>query len=536
MIEIDWQRCRIPPYAHQKIGTRELVLSTNPKIGRTIPNVLALFDQVGAGKSKQFVDATQFVHDAGEIDTVVVVGPGFARSVWSEADPVLGEVSKHAFASVENIVQEYSGTRKATESVKFYNHGLHWIVTNYEFIRREKRLNYLLRALKGRRVWIALDESWMVKTYNTENAKACRKLRRMAERAAILNGSPIDGSPLDLFSQMNFLDWRILANKVNGEPVPQTWTEFRAHYAVMGGYQVQTKIGKMPTQIVAYRNLDELAEKVRPYVLQRKTRDCIDLPPELEPVWIEAKLKPETWRIYCQMRDDMIAWLDSAHCSARQAVVKGLRLAQITSGFLGGVEEAHIDPFDDGDELVIPASAEPVREIGREKLDAYLDWLHTAGPLPDRLLTWCRFRPELDRAARELAKDYTVHRLEGGQTATKAGREARRLAKLALAPETVLDYPVAVVGNAGAGGAGLNFAGANIAGFMSFDYSLLKMNQAKGRIERPGQTRPITNVYVTAVGPAGQKTIDHHTFKALVKKEKITEWTAAKWREKLMEE
>jgi SNF2 family DNA or RNA helicase len=555
MIELDWSRCRLEPYAHQRIGVRELAMPTNPKIGRVIPNVLALGDQVGAGKSKQEIDAAQFVYLSGEIDTMVVVTPGFARSVWSDPDPILGEVAKHAFRSVDNVVSEYSAGRKANETISFRKSGLHWIVTNYEFIRRPARLAYLMKALRDRRVWLVLDESWSIKTYDTDNAKASVRLRTIAKRATILNGS-LHEDPLDLFSQMNFLDKRILANTINGEVTPMSWTGFKATYAIMGGYKVRTErmaragISAQPTQVIGYQNLDHLMSKVKPYILQRKTRECIDLPTFFRRSGSKrSSRKKRRGRSIKEMRDQMIAWLDdSTHVIVRQAVVKMLRLAQITSGFIGGVEGSTVDPFAEDHH---PATCEidgcetceayyrdlkrqiegGVREVGREKLDTLIDWLHTAGPKPDRLLVWCKFRPELTRAAAALASEYQVFKLEGGQT-----RDEREAAKRALAPDTVIDGPVAIVGNTGAGGAGLNLAGANIAVYLSLDFSLLKLNQSKGRIDRPGQKRPITYVYVTATGPKGQKTIDHHILKALLNQGKISDWTAQQWKSKLLEE
>jgi SNF2 family DNA or RNA helicase len=558
MIEINWQRCRIRPFDHQRIGTRELVASTNPATGRVIPNVFLLADQVGAGKSKQLIDAVQFVYDAREIDTVVVVTPGFARSVWGDPDPVLGEVAKHSFVDARNVIHEYSALKKATETISLGSNGLQWIVTNYEFIRREARLDYLIKALKGRRVWLVLDESWMIKTFTSENAKASRRLRRHAIRATLLNGSPVDGSPVDLYSQMNFLDPRILS--VNGEPM--TFTYFKARYTITvpiqkrNGQVLKSARGYTLTQTVGYQNLEELAEKVKPYILQRKTRDCIDLPEALPPVRIEAKMSDAEWKAYCSMRDDMVTWLGSSVSTARQAIVKSLRLAQITSGFLGGFEDCELDPFSDNDAaghdvrsceiddcpdctayyagLAATQPKETLREIGRSKLDALVNYVNDGlGFKPDRLLTWSRFRPALERMAAALESEcgYRVFKLQGGQS-----KDERRAAKLALAPETVVDEPTAVAANTQAGGASLNFTGAGVAIYESNDFSLLRRNQSKGRIDRPGQKNRILYVDVLAVGPKGQKTIDHQIVKALDNKENIAEWTTSQWRDRLLEE
>src|SRR6185436_4919373 len=136
----------------------------------------------------------------------------------------------------------------------------------------------------------------------------------------------------------------------------------------------------------------ELREKVRPYVLRRRTRDCFDLPEILEPITIEARLSEDTWKMYKSMRDEMLVILEGEASIAKQAIVKGLRLAQITSGFLGGIQKFDIDWSED---LGITGTGEvidggPPKEIGREKLDTLLAWLATIEQ-PERILIWSRF-------------------------------------------------------------------------------------------------------------------------------------------------
>jgi hypothetical protein len=170
------------------------------------------------------------------------------------------------------------------------------------------------------------------------------------------------------------------------------------------------------------------------------------------------------------------------------------------------------------------------REIGREKLDAFLFWLSTAQKQPDKLIVWTCFTPELQRLARELATIYPhILELRGGQTP-----EERRVTKLALAPGA--KGRAAVVGNTGAGGASLNFSAANVMVFMSNDPALIKRTQAIGRIERPGATQPMLIVDVVAAGPKGQKTVDHHKIKALRNKQDMAKFTVEEWRRILVEE
>jgi SNF2 family DNA or RNA helicase len=530
MIEINWTRCKLPPFDHQKVGTRELVNDTNPARGRIYPRVLALFDEVGAAKTKQVIDAAHVLYGAGSVDTMVVVTPGFARGVWADPDPMLGEVAKHAWPGSNHTIAEFHAK---TATLKF-GQGLNWIVTNYEFLRSGERLKEFVKQVRGRRMWIVCDEAWAIVSHTSDNWKAVRGLRKLCERATILNGSPVDGSPSDLFAQMRFLDPRIISHNYFGVDEPMSWTHFKARYEInapikkRNGETLKTPNGRDIIQTVGFQNQEELTAKTAPYVLQRKTRDVIPLPPELEPVFIDAPLSDPTWKLYVQMRDDMVAWLDNGdHSIARQAIVKGLRLAQITSGFLGGVDTLELDPFDENDEdfeKPVAPIREAIRDISREKLDAVIAWLNDNGR-PDRLLMWFRFRPELQRAAEALAADYTVYKLQGQQS-----KDERRAAIRVLAPGNFLDGPVAVLGNAQAGGAALNFSGTNLAIYMSYDFRLRVLNQSKGRIARPGQKKPFRYGYVRATGPNGQKTIDHKILKALFERQNIADWTTAQWR------
>lgn len=534
---------KLPHRAHQLIGVEALL--QNP--------YFLLADEVGAGKSKQVVDTSQIFWLRKIIDTMLVVTPGFARSTWAEEDPLLGEVALHAWDAVPNVIHEY---HKTYTDLALVPGALNWVVTNYEFIRREDRLYDLAQQMRGRHTWLVLDESWAIKG-NSDQMRACRSLRnRRADRVVELNGTPLaDGKPTDLYYPMSILDPSILGVKNK--------THFRSKYCVMGGY--------MNKQVVSYQNLDDLNQRIAPYVLSRRTRDCFDLPPMLPPVTIEARLSPSTWKIYTDMRDEMVSFVGSQASVSKQAIVRMLRLSQITSGYLGGLEEVEDDygtrapqdeqtnPFgaqpawlrrisgeqetpiqseapstieaglatDSPDQCTkLPASTGPLtREISREKADAFIHWLDTFGVQPAKLLVWCRFTKELERTSADLRSIYpAVFQLKGGQS-----KDERRAAKEALAPRSTVAR-AAVVGNQKAGGASLNFAGASVAVYLSNGPALIERTQSVGRIERPGATQPMLIVDVVATGPKGQKTVDHATLKALRGKDDMAQWTVQQWR------
>lgn len=507
------QNERMPHRAHQLEGVLWLL---ERKFG-------GLYDEVGAGKTKQIVDTAQILWLQKEIDTVLVVAPGYARSTWADEDPLLGEVAKHAWESVPNVIHEY---HKHYTDLEFHSAALNWVVTNYEFIRRDARLWDLMKQLRTRRSWLVIDESWAIANFS-DQMKAVRTLRvKRSARVTQLNGTPLaDGAPEDLYYPMNILDPSILDAKNRAE--------FRTRHCIMGGY--------MNKQVVDYQNLDDLNARIAPYVLSRRTRDCFDLPPMLDPITLEAPLDPPNWKIYKDQRDDMVSWLGDQVSVSQQAIVKILRLSQITSGYLGGLEtlEVAAPPPTDLPEYLFklhgdvvaptaPLAGPAVREIGREKLDVLLRWLKGQNIL--KLLVWCRFRPELERTTDALRALYpNVFQLRGNQT-----EDERRAAKdfLAPGPDTRRGC---VVGNPKAGGASLNFSGANIAVYLSRSPALIERTQSIGRIERPGATQPMLIVDVVATGPKGQKTCDHAILKALRGKEDMARWTVDQWRKLVAE-
>jgi len=276
----------------------------------------------------------------------------------------------------------------------------------------------------------------------------------------------------------------------------------------------------------------------------------------LDPIVIEAGLTKETWSLYRRMRDDMVVWMDGQVSVSKQAIVKVLRLTQMISGFLGGLED-DIDEespltgeeisalpdylkqqFPDVAKLVpiapstiIKPPPVTVREIGREKLDATLQWLK--GNTPRKAVIWSRFKPEVTRTIANLKMTFPkmeVHALRGGQS-----KDERKTTKRFLAPGGD-PAPGFVVGNTQAGGASLNFSAAPLMIFLSRSPALIQRTQAIGRIERPGATEPMLIVDVVAVGPKGQKTVDHHILKALRNKDDLARWTVNEWRRILTEE
>lgn len=520
---IDLSRSRIPPYAHQVTGVEEII--SHP--------YFLLADEMGAGKTRQAIDAAHVLFHQQKINRVIVISPAPVRDVWFH--PQYGELAKHLWEDTASQVIEYHA--KSRE----WKHGtpgtwmgtLLWIVTNYDYMRTDAHLNEMLTVANDRTLLI-LDESSAVARYNTQQTKACLKLRRKCGRVLLMNGTPISDNPGNMYSQGLIMHPSILDCR--------GVTHFRSRYAVMNSHiVVKTKWGNMTPVVDKWTNLEDLQRRFAPYVIRRLKKDCLDLPEKLPPVTIPVTLTEPTWKIYQQMKTEMVAWLETHPAGmvmASQAMVKAMRLAQITSGFLGGVETFEDDiaagatPEDAWlNEIMNPdrvVRSDIVREIGTEKLDLLLDWLQLRVDEDPhfKILVWCRFRPEVERLHRELAKHYKYElgKIIGGQTEGERSHALRL-----LDPRTAPNGATVVVGTPATGSMGLNLTAASNVMYVSNDYSLKIRLQSEDRVHRPGQTRAVSYFDLVAVGPKGQKTIDADIIKALRDKQNIAEWTASAW-------
>jgi SNF2 family DNA or RNA helicase len=497
-----------PPAIHQIQGIDFCLNKPEP--------YAALFDEQGTGKSYQMIALACILWKLGLIDTCLIVTPGSVRGEWCQ--PEFGQIKEHGF--VPGIISEYHQRewRLLSKEDVAKRERLYWVITNYEFVRQGNRLYDLIDQIKNRRVMIVADESIFIKTHNSEQTKALLKLREWCCRAYILNGTPISSThAMDLYAQMNFLSPRILK-------YTKKFFHFKRRYAVVGGY--------MGKQIVGVQRMDELNALVKPHILRRLESECGDLP-ERSYALMEVPLTEQTWRTYVEMRDQMVAWLsDGTVAKSEHAITKLIRLEQITSGYLGGLQPALLDDdmFADVAEVSKLDTSPTTKEISNEKL-VHLDRWITARLNEDpyfRVVVWCRFRAEQERAAQFFRDKLQVLRIYGGQKKTERER------MLALFGHDDTKTPMVLFGQQQAGGFGLNLQKYchNVV-YVSNDYSMVTRSQSEKRVHRRGQTKRVLITDMVAVGPRGQKTINHIVLRALRNKLDFAEWTTNEWRAEL---
>lgn len=595
-MNLDFTRCRkvwvpetessdgfwSPPPPHVEEGVRQII--ANP--------FFLLADDMGLMKTAQAIISAQFMHDLGLIDRVIVIAPASVRpKVWFDRD--IGQLAEQVFEDKRNFVSEYHQRLKQWSYGPKEKPELRWIVSNYEYIRDEANLAILQRYC-GPKTFLILDESSAVRGPDSAQTDACMRLRWLESkkhrpvlgaarcgRILELNGTPNAESPMDMFSQGNLMHPSILECKYK--------TQYKARYAIQvpvlgaGGVIMSPYLKSVKQDDGSYKKeavpittiagwseegIVDIQRRFAPYVLRREAKSVgIDF--ALPPVALEVVLTQKTWKNYCSMRDQMVVWLESGVVAAHQAGVKSIRLSQITSGFLGGIEDPGIDEtlFDEpmpdylreryndvgidrsitltddwtgSDSNRAPRPRGPqVEEIGREKLDFSLEWHATLlKRYPDlKLLTWCRFVDELRRYLAEVrALTPEVGAACGSSVLGLSKKTEREHALRLLHPKTAPKGACTVGATSGTGAMGLNFTACRTVLDMSFDFSSFKKKQGDARVNRTGQTGPVSFFYLIAVGPKGQKTIDSHVFMQRVGKMQVNDLTTAGWVKMLKEE
>jgi hypothetical protein len=506
VIEITPSRFKLTPYKHQLEGVKRLL--KHPVYG--------LFWQMRLGKTKCVIDAACTMFENNIIDAVVIECPAQVKDVW--VDKERGEIKKHNFLSEirgedEVYTYHYNARNESMLEDLFFNFTRVFIVTSFEFLRQEDaqgnfpKMEALLQAIGQRRFWLVIDEATAVSNPKALQTKATFKLRQKASRVTELDGTPDGNSPLDLYSKFAILDKNILGYK-------SFWEFQRAHCETR---RVVFK-GKKPfNKIIGFTNLEYITEKTAPFCWYLEQKDALDMP-EKVPSFFSVPLTPRTWSTYKQMRDDLIADLDSGRIVVTNAAARVLRLAQICAGFVGGVV--------DGEEVV-------ERELSNESIDGVIAWLELrfAENLKFKAVVWCRHRNEITRLAAALRTTKKFHT----EVAQRYGGCDENTAL--LHPDySLYDGPVILVGQPSAGRFGVNYSKADTAIYLSQDYDRVTRKQSEDRIQAPNTRKTSLIVDVLVTGPDGQKTVTHDIAKVLETKEEISQRTVSRWKEVLREE
>lgn len=414
--------------------------------------------RVGKGKTLTALA----VADRSEARTVLVLCPLAVIGVWRR------EVFKHCPGSFRVVVME-KGTcaDKAAEAkhelaLAATRRDRLMLVVNYDAAWRGDLGEVLLRQL-----WdlVIYDESHRIKSPSGVASRWCGRLAKVARRRLGLTGTPAPHSPLDLYAQGRAIDPTVYG---------LSFTAFRSRYAV-----VVTTPG-FP-KIVGWQNQDEYRQRFQSFAFEDMDAGDLDLPPVTSQV-IPVDLEPKALKVYRQLEREFYAEVDRGEVTVSNALVKILRLQQITSGVL---------QLDGGD----------LEQISVAKRMALADVMDD---LPRPLVVFGKFHSDLDTTAAVTSiADLTYHEVSG------------RLKDL-TPHATMLDDTDVLGVQVQSGGLGIDLTRSSVGLFYSLTHSLGDYEQCQGRLHRPGQKRHTHFLHLVATG-----TVDEAIMAALEQKKSV---------------
>jgi len=452
----------------------------------------ALFMEMGTGKSKVLVDNIAMLYDRGAVRGALIIAPKGVYKNWNDI-----EFPTHMPEHVEytKVLWEPNITKKKQhelDTLFLDDDKLKVLIMNVEAFSTTKGLDFAHRFLNifvGRAL-IGIDESTTIKNPTAKRTKNILKIADLAKYRRILTGSPVTKSPLDLYSQCEFLDPYHLGH--------QSYYSFRARYANM----IDRNFGGRRVQIVgSYRRLPELTEKLEKFSYRVLKEDCLDLPPKVFTKRI-IELTDEQKKVYAQMKREAVAELEGKVMSTMNVMTQLMRLHQVTCG--------HFKADDD-----------TITEIKNNRIDSLLELLEeTEG----KVIIWANYRADIKNIVAALKKAYGE-----ASTVEYHGGVDPTLRQDNIAQFQQKNSPTRYfVGNAQTGGYGITLTAANTVVYYSNSYDLEKRLQSEDRAHRIGQTGSVTYVDLMA-----ENTIDERIVKALRKKinlaneimgEDISEW------------
>ena len=432
-----------------------------------------LFMEMGTGKSKVLIDNLGLLFLNGQINFALVLAPKGVYRNW-----VAKEIPEHMSDDIPHRVIRWVASpnkrqQEEMRSVKDQFAGLTIFVMNVESFSTKKGQTageWMARTF-GNNGLIAIDESTTIKNHKAKRTKALLKIASQFKYRRLLTGSPITKSPLDIFSQTEFLRPGLMGH--------ESFYTFQGRYAVL---QRRSMGAKSFQQIVGYKNLDELTDKIDTFSYRVLKKDCLDLPEKIYTARY-VTLTDEQFRMYSLLQQQaMLLFEDGEIVSAPAVITQMLRIQQVLSGHL---------KTDDGEMKYFPS----------RRMDALKEILEEHN---GKVIIWSRFRYDILQITQMLNKEFG----EGSAAAyygDTTDDERQSIVQQFQSPGSGLRF---FVGNPATAGYGLTLTEADLVIYYANDFNLETRIQSEDRAHRIGQKNNVTYIDLISEGTIDEKIVE----------------------------
>lgn len=463
-----------------------------------------LFMEQGTGKTPIIVSRIcneAKDHTPEKMYRAIVVCPKNVRYNWLshfvQFSTVPGKVvilNGDKLSRLRQIIQSTVPDGKSKWTVIVCSYGT--LVKSWEFL---DKLKYDLAVA---------DESHFFKNTKTQRYKTILKLREVSRQRTPLTGTPITNHLEDLYAQLEFMDAGMSG-----------FTKFSAFKKFYAKYIKESSDGF--ERFISYCNVPLIQERLLRTGMTVTKKEALPELPEKTHSVESVDMSPEQAKFYKTLQEQLAIEIENDIAVGEKAgltkamivnnsLVKMLKLAQITSGFLqfsdmfdeygNRTQEKHVDHLDPNPKLERLVTM--VQESNRGT----------------KVIIWACWVPSIKTIAARL-------RLEGfsgvtyyGATTDKARIEAER----AFNNDPNCKF---LVGNPSAGGVGLNLHGfdvlnpdasqtnADLVIYYACNWSMVHRSQSEDRSHRKGTRVPIAIVDLCVPGSIDTEIRDKVTSK-----------------------
>jgi hypothetical protein len=392
------------------------------------PNLFAATMEQRCGKLIVSLGVIAYRYEHNLIDAALVVAmpSGVPRNWADEIDGAEGRPARFP-ARIPHLTVVWSARRSSTKSFDaelealLAFDGLALLLVNGEALLTEAFQKYAAKFLRKRRVFAIGDEtSLLMKTAPGKNkggrSRVMLRIKPYCHHRLILDGTPADESPLDLYSQFAWLDESFLGHK-SFYSFKHYYAEWKQQTIEVFDPKLQKRVKRSFEAIVTdeatggkkFAHLDELQRRLASCSFRVTRAQCFDIPDKLYREY-RYDLSDEQRRVYDEIETEHESRLaDGTHITVAMVLTRYLRLQQVLSNTYPGAASGILCPscrgegFDeDGNECencsgsgIKMTRAEP-RVIDRKHHPRLVAMIDIASVERGSLIVWARFTRDID--------------------------------------------------------------------------------------------------------------------------------------------
>lgn len=467
--------------AHQRIGLKLL---------QEHSDYFALGAEQGTGKTWMLLADAEARFKRGEIDGALVLAPNGVHTNW-----VLREIPTHVEVPVAAAFWLSGGGKRHQRKIDRMmrtepGEALAVLAMNIEAIGTQAGYDAAKDFLRNFRSVMIIDESQRIKNPTAARTKRVMTLAPLAASRRIASGTLIPNTPIDLFSQYEFLASGLLGTKSYrafvaeyAELLPETHALVRQIAARSRGARPQV-IKRDAQGTPVFKNLVKLQRLMEPHTYRVLKKDCLDLPEKIYQTRY-FELSPAQRGRYNAVEEELIFQREDGTIDQFTALTVITKLRQLTSGFM----------LIDGRPTGLVESEERLSAL-RQALE----------DVEGQVIIWAAFREEITQIAAMLEPEGVVQ--FHGDIAPKDRQEA-----VDRFQRGEVRFFIA---NPAAAGTGLTLTAAETAIYYSNSYSLEQRLQSEDRCHRIGTKSSVVYIDLVARG-----TIDERIATALQNKQTL---------------